>query len=100
MPMADCRSPPRAPATFTAWPRRGDQVTAVIARSNLTSVIPGWSEGPDPESRDSGFDALHRPGITAAEPLTRRRFHIPLRILRGTRFAASVNRIAPLEPPS
>jgi hypothetical protein len=20
-------------------------------------VIPGWSEGPDPESRDSGFDA-------------------------------------------
>src|ERR1700732_1308276 len=28
-------------------------------------VIPGWSEGPDPESRDSGFDALHRPGMTA-----------------------------------
>src|SRR6266853_126641 len=27
-------------------------------------VIPGWSEGPDPESRDSGFDALHRPGMT------------------------------------
>jgi len=26
-------------------------------------VIPGWSEGPDPESRDSGFDALHRPGM-------------------------------------
>jgi hypothetical protein len=24
-------------------------------------VIPGWSEGPDPESRDSGF-ALPRPG--------------------------------------
>src|SRR4249919_2488498 len=28
------------------------------------SVIPGWSEGPDPESRDSGFDATHRPGMT------------------------------------
>jgi hypothetical protein len=29
------------------------------------SVIPGWPEGPDPESRDSGFDASHRPGMTA-----------------------------------
>src|SRR6185312_14707286 len=29
-------------------------------------VIPGWSEGPDPESRDSGFDASHRPGMTAS----------------------------------
>src|SRR5208337_1099015 len=28
------------------------------------TVIPGWSEGPDPESRDSGFDAPHRPGMT------------------------------------
>src|SRR5436305_1808421 len=27
-------------------------------------VIPGWSEGLDPESRDSGFDATHRPGMT------------------------------------
>src|SRR5882672_4664149 len=27
-------------------------------------VIPGWSEGPDPESRDSGFDASQRPGMT------------------------------------
>src|SRR4029077_12974349 len=31
------------------------------------SVIPGWSEGPDPESRDSGFDASHRPGMTATK---------------------------------
>src|SRR6202035_5371184 len=30
------------------------------------SVIPGWSEGPDPESRDSGFDAPHRPGMTVS----------------------------------
>src|SRR5215469_17859077 len=28
------------------------------------NVIPGWSEGPDPESRDSGFDASRRPGMT------------------------------------
>ncbi len=27
-------------------------------------VIPGRSEGPSPESRDSGFDASHRPGMT------------------------------------
>jgi len=29
----------------------------------IFAVIPGWSEGPDPESRDSGFDAAHRPGM-------------------------------------
>ena len=41
------------------------------------AVIPGWSAGPDPESRDSGFDAepvigprfartrWHRPGMTS-----------------------------------
>jgi hypothetical protein len=33
-------------------------------RSNPGSVIPGWSAGPDPKSRDSGFDASHRPGMT------------------------------------
>src|SRR6187200_2013017 len=40
-------------------------------------VIPGWSEGPDlsaqlrtGESRDSGFDASHRPGTT--EPVNSR----------------------------
>src|SRR5580704_7086792 len=31
---------------------------------SFCAVIPGWSEGPDPESRDSGFDASHRPGMT------------------------------------
>src|SRR5712672_1044690 len=30
----------------------------------MTSVIPGWCVAPDPESRDSGFDAAHRPGMT------------------------------------
>jgi hypothetical protein len=37
-----------------------------------STVIPGWSEGPDPESRDSGFDALHRPGMTAARDVDAR----------------------------
>jgi hypothetical protein len=32
---------------------------------SLVAVIPEWSEGPDPESRDSGFDAAHRSGMTA-----------------------------------
>src|SRR6202035_1706047 len=30
-------------------------------------VIPGWCVAPDPESRDSGFDASHRPGMTVDE---------------------------------
>jgi tRNA dimethylallyltransferase len=30
------------------------------AREWLTTVIPGWSEGPDPESRDSGFARFTR----------------------------------------
>src|SRR5438105_10967538 len=29
--------------------------------STVPIVIPGWSEGPDPESRDSGFDAFASP---------------------------------------
>ena len=33
------------------------------------AVIPGWSAGPDPESRDSGFDASHRPGMTESAPI-------------------------------
>src|SRR5579862_9140875 len=33
------------------------------------AVIPGWSEGPDPESRGSGFDATHRPGTTLVSSL-------------------------------
>jgi hypothetical protein len=26
-----------------------------FSANDLTTVVPGWSEGPDPESRDSGF---------------------------------------------
>ncbi len=33
------------------------------------AVIPGWSAWPDPESRDSGFDASHRPGMTKSGSL-------------------------------
>src|SRR6185437_3183082 len=33
-------------------------------RSYRTSVIPDAPCGADPESRDSGFDASHRPGMT------------------------------------
>src|SRR5712664_810649 len=32
--------------------------------TNPIRVIPGWSEGPDPESRDSGFIAARCPGMT------------------------------------
>lgn len=35
------------------------------AGSTLTAVIPGQSAGLNPESRDSGLDASHRPGMTA-----------------------------------
>ena len=33
-------------------------------RHKFNVVIPGWSEGPDPESRDSGFASSMRPGMT------------------------------------
>ena len=41
----------------------------MMLAATLTAVIPGWSEGPDPESETprelrTGFDALHRPGMT------------------------------------
>jgi tRNA dimethylallyltransferase len=37
-------------------------------REWLDSVIPGWSAGPDPESRDSGFASSTRPGMTVEKP--------------------------------
>ena len=46
----------RRAGRVSAQPRQGGEIAI--------AVIPGWSEGPDPESRDSGFDALHRPGMT------------------------------------
>src|ERR1700686_5175823 len=51
---------PHSPAVFGAHvpdhhrrSRRRDEGAGSVARP----VIPGWSEGPVPESRDSGFDA-------------------------------------------
>jgi hypothetical protein len=49
----------------------------------LGCVIPGWSEGPDPESRESGFDAAHRPGMTNEKSASN---NFPL--LSGVHFAA------------
>ncbi len=40
--------------------RRPDGVIVLKSRIPLQHVIPGWSKGPDPESRDSGF-ALRTP---------------------------------------
>src|SRR2546426_3223381 len=37
----------------------------------MEPVIPGWSEGPDPESRDSGFSSAMRPGMTTSRSLLR-----------------------------
>src|SRR6266481_5958887 len=44
--------------------RRSRSVMRGSCEYGLAAVIPGWSAGPDPESRDSGFDASHRPGMT------------------------------------
>jgi hypothetical protein len=35
----------------------------------MLDVIPGWSEGPDPESRDSGLALKARPGMTRARQI-------------------------------
>src|SRR5689334_9424413 len=38
---------------------------ATLARSTpKENCSPSFRDGPDPESRDSGFDAAHRPGMT------------------------------------
>src|ERR1700761_3169042 len=43
-------------------------------RQSAFAVIPGWSEGPDPESRDSGFAAPRRPGTTGQSGIQPGRF--------------------------
>src|SRR5450631_2223705 len=48
------RVAPRSDFASVQWIR-------AATATKLASVIPGWSEGPDPESRDSGFDGSHRP---------------------------------------
>src|SRR5450755_3971394 len=49
--------------------KRMDCFAALAMTCNPDAVIPGWSAGPDPESRDSGFDASHRPGMTESGSL-------------------------------
>src|SRR6202007_826706 len=43
-----------------------------LSSGELRHVIPGWSEGPDPESRDSGFASSMRPGMTTSWSARRR----------------------------
>ncbi len=55
----------------------------------LDFVIPGWSEGPDPESRDSGFASSTRPGMTALDGRSRKLPHL---------LAAAVLTLAAAQP--
>src|SRR5260370_6881116 len=50
-------------------------------------VIPGWSEGPDPESRDSGFDASHRPGMATMDSTS----PVPSSRLRSLRLGSGTS---------
>src|ERR1700736_5451164 len=47
-------------------------LTGDFPARGLDFVIPGWSEGPDPESRDSGFASSTRPGMTKSGALSRK----------------------------
>src|SRR6202051_2065869 len=59
------RLEPGMTATFSVRTNGGEFIIfSLRIRFSYWLVIPGWSEGPDPESRDSGFDASHRPGMT------------------------------------
>src|SRR5258708_25642843 len=98
-PPAKCRRPscprrrgrpPRLPANGPWWAAPWRPVL-ILRRLNwrrragsLTTnpVIPGWSEGPDPESRDSGFAS--RPGMTANKNASA----LPNHILRRDQAAA------------
>ena len=58
------RSASRSIAATRVSPHGSTASRSGRRRRRRNIVIPGWSEGPDPESRDSGFDASHRPGMT------------------------------------
>src|SRR4029077_4054868 len=50
-----------------------------------TKQLPSFRDGalaPDPESRDSGFDALHRPGMTTSDGAKCPQQALPRRLLR------------------
>src|SRR5947209_2402288 len=46
------------------WSNRYHQSGTLMPSGAVHPIIPGWSEGPDPESRDSGFASSMRPGMT------------------------------------
>src|SRR5438105_2538498 len=57
-----------ATLSFCHASRSVRMMTAILVSNCMLAprdVIPGWSEGPDPESRDSGFASSTRPGMTA-----------------------------------
>ena len=57
------RAPRRAGGEALCRQARRRRDCAAMRTTLSPLVIPGWSEGPDPESRDSGFAS--RPGMTA-----------------------------------
>src|SRR6202051_4645099 len=77
---------------------RGGQLASTLCYLGF-SVIPGWSEGPDPESRDSGF-ALRAPRNDVSTSNARRSRTLPrppgiLTIVRGPEIVgAEVGQLA------
>src|SRR5882724_2086424 len=47
------------------WRSGRHGIRKLLPPINPGVVIPGWSEGPDPESRDSGLASSTRPGMTS-----------------------------------
>ena len=81
---------------------RMDCFASLAMTCNPDTVIPGWSAGPDPESRDSGFDASHRPGMTESGSLPLRndvetQVHIRLRDLAARCARALQELFRPME---
>ncbi len=62
------------------------RVISKLSAAYAAFVIPGWSEGPDPESRDSGFASSTRPGMTGKE-------HHPPALIFSAAFGAKYVRI-------
>src|SRR2546429_2902927 len=91
--MAGCRSPPPAPAIISASLRRCDRTSPLSLRERSDEAIqtPSFRDGPKDqtsdvqlhigESRDSGFDAAHRPGMTEGNDQGTRMKHDPVDVL-------------------
>src|SRR6266446_10027636 len=57
------------------WSNRYHQSGTLMPPGAVHPIIPGWSEGPNQESRDSGLDASHRRGMTSNGLLRRGACH-------------------------